>query len=331
MIPGLWLEPEVVGVRNAMARTLPDEAFFSRAGRRQTEHGRHQLDLRHPAARAHLDATVDRLVADFGLGYLKLDYNIEIGPGTDHDADSAGDGLLGHNRAYTAWLEGVLERHPGLVIESCASGGMRTDHAMLAVAQLHSATDQTDFRQIPPVAAAVPMAVTPEQAAIWTYPAPEMTDEETAFTLAGALLGRVHLSGRLDRLRPAQQALVREALAVYRGVRPHLPASVPHWPLGLPAWRDGWVALALETQASPSPSVGQDAPSGLILIWRRDDARNSIDLELPWIADPVGHHPVRPQIMFPTSAAGMTAAWNAHDATLRVTLPQEWTAALIRL
>ena len=339
MIPGLWLEPEVVGVSSPVARTLPDEAFFSRAGRRQTEHGRHQLDLRHPAARAHLDATVDRLIADFGLGYLKLDYNIEIGPGTDQGAQSAGDGLLGHNRAYTAWLEAVLERHPGLVIESCASGGMRTDHAMLAVAQLHSATDQTDFRLVPPIAAAVPMAVTPEQAAIWTYPVPEMTDEETAFTLAGALLGRVHLSGRLDLLRPSQHELVREALAVYRSVRPHLPTSVPHWPLGLPGWRDGWVALALETETPPAATHAEsDAPHGYVLVWRRDDARDHVDLELPWLTDPAALDrpvspvsPMSPVVEFPSSAPGTATAWDAHTATLSVTLQAAWTAALIRL
>ena len=64
MTPGLWLEPEVVGVRSPLARALPDEAFFQRAGHRLTERGRHQLDLRHPAARAHLNETVDRLVGD---------------------------------------------------------------------------------------------------------------------------------------------------------------------------------------------------------------------------------------------------------------------------
>jgi alpha-galactosidase len=318
MVPGLWLEPEVVGLGSPIARSLPAEAFFSRHGRRHAERGRYQLDLRHPAARAHLDATVDRLIADFGLGYLKFDYNIEIGPGTDHDADSAGDGLLGHNRAYTAWLADVLDRHPGLVIESCASGGMRTDHAMLAVAQLHSTTDQTDFRLIPPIAASVPLAVAPEQAAIWAYPVPEMTDEETAFTLAGALLGRVHLSGRLDLLRPSQQALVAEALEVYRGVRPRLPASLPHWPLGLPAWRDGWVALALDTADG----------GGYLLAWRRDDDRASVELPLPWLAE--GARPA-PQVAFPHTLGGADASWNEQTGALAVTLARPWTAVLIRL
>jgi alpha-galactosidase len=319
MVPGLWLEPEVVGVRSPMASSLPDEAFFQRAGRRLTERGRHQLDFRHPAARAHLDATVDRLVTEFGLGYFKLDYNIDIGPGTDHDADSAGDGLLGHNRAYLAWIESVLDRHPGLVIESCASGGMRTDHAMLSVAQLHSVTDQTDFRLLPAIAAAVPMAVNPEQSAMWAYPTPELTDRETAFNLTGALLGRIHLSGRLDQLRPEQEAITHAALAAYRELRQHLPTAVPRWPIGLPKWRDGWVALALETQPD-------SATVGYVLAWRRDAEGLAIELPVPWVAD----RAVRAEVVFPTSPVEADITWHPEVRSLTVRLP-EWAAVLIRL
>src|SRR5665647_3059100 len=97
MTPGLWLEPEVVGVRSPVAERLPDAAFLQRAGQRVVEHCRYHLDLRHPAARSHLDAVVDRLVERYGVGYFKLDYNINPGAGTDWAADSVGDGLLGLN------------------------------------------------------------------------------------------------------------------------------------------------------------------------------------------------------------------------------------------
>ena len=323
MIPGLWLEPEVIGVRSPMAASLPDEAFFQRAGSRLTERGRHHVDFRHPDARRHLDATIDRLVTEFGIGYFKLDYNIDIGPGTDHDADSVGDGLLGHNRAYLAWLRGVLDRHPGLVIESCASGGMRTDHAMLATAQLHSVTDQADFRLLPAIAAAAPMAVNPEQSALWAYPTPAMTDRETAFNLAGALLGRVHLSGRLDLLRPEQEALVAEALTAYRGLRPHLPAAVPHWPLGLPRWRASWTALALETDTGVDPS----APVGYILVWHRDGDRSQAGLPLPWVAV---DRPVSAEVVYPAFAAATPVTWDRDSRTLTLDLPQ-WSAVLLKL
>ena len=106
MKPGLWLEPEVIGVRSAMADRLPDSAFLQRYGQRVVEHLRFHLDFRSPDARAHLDTVVDKLVNDFGVRYFKLDYNITPGAGTDLDALSVGDGLLEHNRAHLEWLDG---------------------------------------------------------------------------------------------------------------------------------------------------------------------------------------------------------------------------------
>ena len=122
MIPGLWLEPEVVGTRSPVAAQLPLEAFFVRDGARVVEQGRYHLDLSHPAAVKHLDGVVDFLVADLGIGYLKMDYNINVGPGTDSGNVSAGVGMLAHNRAFLDWIDGVLDRHAGLTIENCASG-----------------------------------------------------------------------------------------------------------------------------------------------------------------------------------------------------------------
>ncbi|MEU1852203.1 hypothetical protein ABZ499_23745 [Streptomyces sp. NPDC019990] len=59
------------------------------------------------------------------------------------------------------------------VVENCASGGMRMDGATLAVAQLQSTSDQQDPLRYPPIAAAAPTAVPPEQGAVWAYPPPE--------------------------------------------------------------------------------------------------------------------------------------------------------------
>ncbi|MFI6254004.1 glycoside hydrolase family 36 protein [Streptomyces sp. NPDC051016] len=314
MVPGLWLEPEVVGVRGEVAAILPDGAFFRRDGIRLAEWGRHQLDLRHPAARAHLDAVVDRLVNTYRIGYLKLDYNIDIGPGTDgpRGADSPGDGLLGHNRAYLDWLDGVLDRHPGLVLESCAAGGSRTDHAILSRLPIHSVTDQQDFRLIPAIAAAAPTAVAPEQAAVWAYPQAEHTDAQLSMVLVSAMLGRIHLSGRPDRLSSDQMALVCEALAVYKTYRHLLPAARPYWPLGLPGWRDGWLALAL------------GAPDGtaLLALWRRAGAPPTVTIPLPEAG--------RPRVLF-EAGEPVRLQWDECGRALRAELPAEDSAVLIAL
>ena len=129
MVPGLWIEPEVVGVRSLMAQQLPPEAFFTRQGERVLAQGRWHLDFRHPRVREHLDKVIDFLVDDLGIGYLKTDYNVNVSPGTESGSVAPGVGLLEHNRALLDWFDGILDRHPRLTIENCASGGMRTDYA----------------------------------------------------------------------------------------------------------------------------------------------------------------------------------------------------------
>ncbi len=303
MRPGLWLEPEVVGVRSPLAQSLPADAFFQRDGRRQAEHGRYHLDLRHPAAIAHLDATVDRLVDEFGIGYFKLDYNINPGAGTDAKADAPGAGLLAHNRAHLRWLEGVLDRHPDLVLENCGSGGMRTDYALLARLQLQSTSDQQNPLRYPPIAAAAPMAVLPEQSASWAYPQPEMTDEEIAFTVTTGLLGRLYLSGHLNRMTADQFALVRDGVVAHRSIRADLARAVPFWPLGLPGWTDGWVALGLR--------AGGD---NLLAVWRRPGADDVAELRLPHLR---GATP-EIDVLYPRRLPAWGQAWDAAAGLLRL-------------
>ncbi|MFF4783460.1 alpha-galactosidase [Streptomyces griseorubiginosus] len=316
MVPGLWLEPEVIGVRSPMAKSLPDEAFFRRDGVRVTETGRHHLDLRHPAARAHLDEVVDRLVGEWGVGYLKLDHNIDPGSGTSaHPGETPAAGLLGHNRAQLDWLDGILDRHPHLVVENCSSGGMRWDYALLSRLQLQSTSDQQSHRLYAPIAAAAPSAVTPEQGAVWAYPVPEDSPDEVAFTMVNALLGRIHLSGLPGDLRPEARALVHEAVATYKTIRADLARAVPAWPLGLPAWDDEWLALALHTPATTYVSA-----------WRRPGAEAVTTLALPHLHG----RTARVDVLYPAASPADTL-WNPDTADLTLTLPAAPSAVLLRL
>ncbi|WP_426225799.1 glycoside hydrolase family 36 protein [Pseudarthrobacter sp. DSP2-3-2b1] len=267
---GLWLEPEVIGVRSPLATSLPDGAFLQRHGVRLVEHGRYHLDFRHPAATSHLDNTVDRLVGEFNCVYFKLDYNITAGSGSDVVASSPGAGLLGHNRAYLDWIDGVKTRHPHLTIENCASGAMRQDYALLSRLDLQSTSDQQDPLLYPPIAANAFFSVLPEQAANWAYPQPEMTDEEIRFTLSTAMLGRMCLSGYLDRMSASQLVLVSEALAAHKEMLPEICTSTAFHPSGIPNWDAEWL------------STGLHAPHrDLVTVWKRAGTESQTVLHLP--------------------------------------------------
>ncbi len=81
MVPGLWLEPEVIGI-NSPLKDKPDAWFFQRHGKRIIDHTRYLLDFRNPEVRAYLSGVVDRMVDEYKVGYIKMDYNVDGLEGT---------------------------------------------------------------------------------------------------------------------------------------------------------------------------------------------------------------------------------------------------------
>jgi alpha-galactosidase len=234
MIPGLWLEPEVAGKNSALAQK-PDSWFFMRHGRRVIKNSRLLLDLRNPEVRGYLDSIVARLINEYGVGYIKMDYNTDTLEGTSQNADSLGQGLLEHNRAVLSWLDGLLDRYPELVIENCGSGGGRMDYGMLSHTQLQSCTDQEEYRRLPAIATGASAGVVPSQLAIWSYPRKGADADQASFNMVSAMLLRIHQSGDLATLAPAAASQVKRGIEVYKNViRQHIPGAVPFYPLGMP-------------------------------------------------------------------------------------------------
>ena len=315
MVPGLWLEMEVVGITSPVAKKFPDAWFFQRDGRRVIDHGRYQLDYRNPEVRKHADSILDRVIRDYGVGYIKNDYNINAGPGTDFKADALGDGLLEHNRAFLAWMDSVMERHPGLVVENCASGGMRMDYASLSHHSIQSTSDQTDYRLTGIIAAASASAVTPEQAAVWSYPLKEAGEEETIFNMVNSLLLRIHQSGRIHEIAPRSLALVKEGIAYYKTIRKLIRRGQPFWPLGLARFGAPWACFGIVS-----------GKSTLLAVWRFAGKERTVDIPLPELRGK------KPQISvgFPAKASPFWK-WNEKSGLLSVTLAREHTARLLQI
>lgn len=261
MTPGLWIEPEVAGLQTALARR-PDNWFFLRHGRRIIDHSRYHLDFRNPEVRAYIDAVFDRLVGDYGIGYIKLDYNINALEGTEWRADSFGQGLLGHNVAFLAWLDTLLSRYPELTVETVASGSMRMEYSMLSRAQLQSISDQDDYRKYASLTTGCSAAVLPEQMGVWSQPLEDATPQAASCNMVNAMLGRIHQSGFLPRLMPPSLAQVKNGIDVYKQqIRRHVPEFVPFYPLGMPD----------VTRSGESAVLGMRAPERQFLaVWRRE-------------------------------------------------------------
>ncbi len=246
MIPGLWLELEVMGIKCPMAGKVSKDWFFQRYGEPIIDESRYQLDYRNPEVRDYATAVVRRLVEDYGVGYIKMDYNIDPGVGTDLNADSAGEGLFEHKRAYLAWLDAILKRYPDLVFENCSSGGMRMEYSMLSRCSIQSVTDQEDYLKMAAIAANCMTAVTPEQAAIWSYPLRTGDAEEVIFNMVNAVLLRVHQSGHLSELSAERFALVKEGLEVFASISCQTSKGLPIWPTGLASFQDNFISVGID-------------------------------------------------------------------------------------
>jgi alpha-galactosidase len=249
MIPGLWLEIERAGI-NSPLNDKPDEWFFMRHGERVIVNSNYFLDFRNPDVRKYADEVIDRLVEQYGVGYIKMDYNVNALMGTETDASSPGQGLIEHQRAYLQWMDNVYKRYPELVIENCGSGGCRMDYAMLKKHQIQSSSDQTDYARYPAILVGALATVLPEQLAVWTYPLQTGDKYEASFNMVSSMLCRVHQSGHLAELPNESFQMVQLGIEIYKNeLAPLIPKSIPFFPLGMPSILDHYspIALGLKT------------------------------------------------------------------------------------
>lgn len=244
---GLWVEIEDIGPQSRIFSELPKECFFTRNGSLVRDHNRYILDFSHPLVRERSDKVIDKMMS-FGIDYIKMDYNVEGGNGTEIGALTCGEGLLRHNRAFLEWLKHIRNKYPNLTIENCASGGCRMDYAMLSVCSLQSTSDQTNYLRLPYLCANLTSAVLPEQCGVWCYPCAEIeenaplgskvNDECTVMNVVNGLTGRLFVSGRMHLADMNCFKLVKEGIEYYKVTRDAKKEGIPFFPFGFSDFND---------------------------------------------------------------------------------------------
>jgi alpha-galactosidase len=311
MRPGIWLEFESMGIKCPLAKEMPDECFIMRHGKRVIDHGRYVLDFRNEQARAHCTAAVRRVIEEFGVEYIKNDYNVECGVGTEYNADSAGDGLLEHNRAFLEWYKEIRERYPHVTFENCASGGMRMDYAMLEHQHIQSLTDQDRYFVTPHIAAAAGTAVLPEQAAVWSTPVQSWGLNCAAMNMTSAMMQRMHLSGDVMKWNEETKALVKEGVAAYKATRADIDSAIPYYPLGeIPSYDDKWLCTAYKC-----------ADCTRLIVWRLESDDDSIIIPINFAYDSV-------KILYPSNHKCEIEKGNGN---ITANLPEKLTAVFLEL
>ena len=114
----LWFEPERVAEGTWLATNHPEWLLEGKL-----------LNLGNAEARTWLTEHIDRFITEQGVDLYRQDFNMDpLELWRRHDApDRQGLTENLHVQGYLAYWDELRRRHPGMLIDSCASGGRRND------------------------------------------------------------------------------------------------------------------------------------------------------------------------------------------------------------
>lgn len=142
---GLWVEPEAVSPASALYAEHPE--WIYRIDGRPATLVREQLllDLGREDVQDFVIATLDRLLGDHAISYLKWDMNRPPTERGRPDGAQPGEQDLDaeHVAGYLRVLDHLRAHHPHVTVEGCAGGGGRVEHATLARTDVMWPSDNT--------------------------------------------------------------------------------------------------------------------------------------------------------------------------------------------
>src|SRR5208282_226522 len=124
----LWFEPERVYRGSFLWEKHPDWLLHWDTEDKEASDIR-LLNLGNPAALQWLTDYISRFITDQGVDLYRQDFNVDPLQ-TWQNGDAADRQGMTENlyvQGYLAYWDALLQQHPGMLIDSCASGGRRND------------------------------------------------------------------------------------------------------------------------------------------------------------------------------------------------------------
>lgn len=212
---GLWFEGEMVNADSDLYRAHPDW-ILQEPGRIPVE-GRWQqvLDITKEGAYNHVLNQVDAVLTENNIAYIKWDHN-------RHLSDPISDGrpvVRKQTEALYRLFDELKRRHPGLEIESCASGGGRVDLGMIEHADRFWTSDQNDPLERQQIQRWSAMVIPPEF--LGTHVGPTVGHQmhrshDISFRALNALFGHAGIEWNVTEASDAEIAVLKEYIDFYK-------------------------------------------------------------------------------------------------------------------
>ncbi|WP_243232028.1 alpha-galactosidase [Microbacterium sp. CIAB417] len=218
---GLWFEPEMVNPDSDLARSHPEWLFRGRSTLPPAARQQQVLNLAHPGAYAYLAERIASILAEYRISYIKWDHNRDLvdaasGPGGARQVHA-------HTLAVYRLIDQLKATHPGLEIESCASGGARVDLGILDRTDRIWTSDCLDPVERLENQRYTGLVVPPEMMGMHlTTPHVHSTGRTVSLTMSGAvaLFGHFGIEWDVTTLSDADAASVADWVALSKRVRP---------------------------------------------------------------------------------------------------------------
>ncbi len=322
---GLWVEIENLGQGSRMFREHPDWCLSYR-GEPVINDRRCQLDFAKPAVREWARATVERLVTTYKLGWIKIDYNIDVGDNFDAARpDRDGARLHDHLASYYQWLDELRAAHPDLIVENCSSGALRFDTGIMAHTHTTWVSDVVNAKPSLQLRYGCTLQFSPELCNHWMVGDKDNGEVDGKsppgwwdFMFRVAMNGQFGISSRVRQWSDAVRARAVVNVALYKRIRATIAgADVYH--LTPPPDHNrprGWMALQYVAETGRS----------VLLAYR---------LEGGAAAEVFRMRGLRPDAQYDVllDGASLRTVTGAELAStgLRVALGDEWRSAVVEL
>ena len=325
---GVWVEIECAATDSRVIRDHPDWVLRYNGVAIPGQVGRVYLNFAKPEVRRWARAVIDRLVGGDRVDWLKFDYNVDVGE--DFDSPSSprsGTVLHDHLRNYAGFLDQLRADYPNLVIENCASGGLRFDLDIIAHTHTTWVSDVVEPRRSVQLAYGCTVEFTPEVCNHWMVGDKENGSVDTAaspgwwdFMFRVPMNGQFGISSRLAEWTPELKKRAIENVALYKRVRPVITgADVYHLtpPPAAGANPVGWMALQYNSG---------DCNRSVVMAYRLGRSEPQQVFRLRGL-DPEQRYRVTSE----GRPAGVLTGRQLASQGLPIKLEAEWRAAVIEL
>jgi alpha-galactosidase len=303
----VWFEPERVTAGSWLAEQHPEWVLGGKKGG--------LLNLGNPEAWRWVLERIDNLLTSQGIDVYRQDFNIEPLPRwrANDTPDRQGITEIKHITGYLAFWDELLRRHPGMYIDTCASGGRRNDLETLrrAVPLLRSDYPVSDF---------TPRCANGQQGqtygiSLWIPYHGTGAPLSDAYTMRSSFVPAYRL-GWDTRNQNIDHALLRKTVADFRAVEmcllgdfyPLTPYSVGD---------DVWIAWQFD-----APESGK----GMVQVFRRANSTNEVArLRLGGLEPGARYRLADLDASAPTEIAGRELKENG----LQVRLPKKCSSAIV--